>query len=203
MIKEVTNTQRNVEVIQELKVVKTKVRDKILNRQSKAANFKSWSETTLKLFRSDNRKNSHKFSIEEVDNMLQVFLNKYLEYHPTIKLEQMGLKGKSSFEYKEEGHIIEITTYQKNKPIVTTLEVSDINYIEEKIRYFSKTMGKIKSKVIALCWAEEVKEEIMSWDEFFANRSYHNYLTKCLSYLRETGVIEYEGGIISLKLYKD
>lgn len=170
---------------------KTKTRSKILERQSNANSFKSWLESSITLLRTDKR--------YEEEQMLKTILNKYLQFNKPIKQELKQEYGKSFFEYKVFPEIIETVTYRKGEPFKIELAVKDVDYIEDKIKFFLKNKESIQSKVIALYWARDMEKKELTWKEFFSDRKYHNYFTTCLRYLREVELINYKGGVISLK----
>lgn len=189
---------KQIESIEVLKHKNTKRREAILNRQTSAKTFKSWLENTITLLRQD------KNLIEE--QLLKAVLQKYIEYNKPVKEELKDEYGKSSFEYKELPEIIEVTTYQKGKPVVKNLSrkesewiISFLNEHKQSRRNPEIIRYQWNSIDLGLIFSKYFSYKPLTKEQYYADRFFQNYWTTHLRYLRETGLIEYDAGIIKLK----
>jgi hypothetical protein len=163
--------------------------EKILNRQSTADSFLAWLSSTESLLRKENK--------IEMLNVVKTIKEKYLSFN-TERITLSKIQGKGTFSMKKNGEVIEVTTYQDKKPVITLVLNEDINFLDNKIRLLIRNGEELKSRDLAIQYSKW-KGLGYTWKDFFCDRKIHNYFTICLRILREENLIEYRGGIIRLK----
>lgn len=118
-------------------------------------------------------------------------------------------QGKSSFEYKELGHVVEVVTYREGKPYRTDIESVELNWIEDTIQERLNNYIRLKTDKDGVSYLDSIDlgiefalcfgYEVLNKQEYYANRKFQNYFTICLRVLREKEIIEYRKGRIRLK----
>jgi hypothetical protein len=174
-------------------------RNKILERQTDAKSFKSWLESSITLLRIDKR--------YEEEQLLKTILKKYLEFEPIKEIKLSKVQSESTFRILNENpEIIIIETYQNKKPIKTELLRKESEWIMSFLKEHKQS--KINPNIIREKWNSIDLALIFSkyWgykpitkENYYSDRFFQNYWTIHLRYLREIDLINYKGGIISLK----
>jgi len=195
---------RGIEKIEVLMPKKTKSRENILNRISKAKSYRKWMETRIALFRKDykNCMNQKLFTPNEFITLLVDFKKGYDFYAEKEKFLQKNWKGKSGLTFIEYVDYIEVRRHQKKdigeKPslVVSKIDRQELNEMINSINILWNRLlkkgdeQKIKKGIPTREIAELTFGE--NWDTYvYSHRSLHHLITYCLNYLESKGKIKY------------
>ena len=180
--------EKQIENIESWKPKQTKIRDKIIERQTKAKTFGGWLIATETLLRNDKR-------LEE-SIFVKVIHEKYDFYMERDKVILEMWKGKSGLEIIEKPDCFVIIRYQKKEKdgeplkIVKEIEKTEVNEIIHSInRLWNK--AEEKDKGISTRDISEMTYQ-KDWDkEIFSDRELHHKITYILNILEYYGFTRY------------
>jgi len=193
IIKTVTNN-KVLEKIEVWKPKKTKGRNKILERQSKAKSFRRWLQSSIVLLEKD-KNLLHAVFLKDV-------LKKYDFYLERDKVVLQMWKGKSGLKIIEKPDCFVVVRHQKiekgGKPEQKVMEIekTEVNEMIHAINHLWKKLQKEgtekeKKKGVPTCEIAEMMYK-KSWKEkIYADRNCHHTIVYCLNILEKYKMINY------------
>lgn len=203
--KEVIN-RACVETICEFKPKKTKTREKVLIRKTKAKSFRTWMQPSITLLERDYKHSMERkmFTPEEVLGMMRTILDKHDEFMERDKVVLEMWKGKSGLKIIEKPDCFMITRHQKKEKdgvpekIVSEVDKTEVNEIIHSINVLNRSMEN-KGIESAERWVptRDLAEFTykIDWDaHIFSDRSLHHKVTYILNILEYYKMIVYSRG---------